>query len=323
LFQISTKPTTLHPIIGGVAQLAISVGLIVWVLRQVDLSGLEARLADITFVPVILAVTAMFFQMAVGAYRWRRINDILGIESSFGWHWREVMAGLFFSQLLPSSIGGDAYRIWAVARGLGYGFVRGTLSVISDRALGLAALLGLIGLTLPVLALLIGLSEAFCALTLVVAIGLAFFALIVGYGKVPFWLSWLKITQALMAPAIALKRILSLNGEFKVQLAIGLVIHFLPAFTLLMLAASFGVVLSPLEALVLMPPVMLLSILPISVAGWGVREGVMVAAFALLGRDAHDAVVLSVAFGLVMLLIGLLGGIIWGISKWQSQQKKG
>jgi uncharacterized membrane protein YbhN (UPF0104 family) len=92
---------------------------------------------------------------------------------------------------------------------------------------------------------------------------------------------------------------------------------------LLFLAAALGGSVSPLEALVLMPLVILFSTLPISIAGWGVREGVMVAAFALLGREAGDAVVLSVAFGLVMLSIGLLGGLVWGISRGQSQRKKG
>jgi uncharacterized membrane protein YbhN (UPF0104 family) len=313
--EISPKPLTLRTIIGGLAQLAVSVGLIVWVVRQVDLPGLEARLADIAAVPASLAVIAMLLQVCVGTYRWRRINAILGVEASFGCHWRGMMAGLFFGQLLPSTVGGDAYRIWVVARGAGLGFATGTLSVVSDRALGLSALLGLIGLTLPLLALLIGLSDAFWGLTLVVASGLVIFGLMVAYGRVPIWLSWLKIADALMAPALALKRILSVSGEFKIQLILGVGIHILSALTLLLLAVTFGVGLSPIDALVIMPPVILFSTLPISVAGWGVREGAMVAAFTLLGREGGDAVVLSVAFGLIMLLIGLLGGIVWGISK--------
>jgi uncharacterized protein (TIRG00374 family) len=323
LLEISPKPLTLRAIIGGIAQLAVSVGLIVWILRRVDLSGLEARLADIAIGPVALALIAMLAQVALGAYRWRRINKILGIEASYGWHCRGAIVGQFFGQLLPSTIGCDAYRIWIVARNLGLGFATGTLSVVSERALGLAALLAFIGLTLPLLALLIGVGEAFWGLALIVASGLVVFASMVAYGKVPFWMSWLKIAQALMAPAAALKRILSTNGEFKVLLALGLGIHLLPSLALLFLAAALGGSVSPFEALVLMPPVILFSTLPISIAGWGVREGVMVAAFALLGREAGDAVVLSVAFGLIMLSIGLLGGLVWGISRGQSQRKKG
>src|SRR5205085_3600075 len=56
--------------------------------------------------------------------------------------------GTFFNQTLPSSIGGDAVRLWLVARG-GAGWRAATYSIFVDRAIGLIALAVLILVTLP------------------------------------------------------------------------------------------------------------------------------------------------------------------------------
>jgi hypothetical protein len=66
--------------------------------------------------------------------------------------------------------------------------------------------------------------------------------------------------------------------------------------------------------MVLMPPVLLVMTLPISIAGWGVREQAMVVAFALVNVPGEGALALSIMFGLMGLVIGLPGGIVWLIS---------
>lgn len=59
------------------------------------------------------------------------------------------------------------------------------------------------------------------------------------------------------------------------------------------------------------PAVMEIAMLPISIAGWGVREGVAIVAFATLGVPAQIAFGSSVTFALVLLALGLLGGVFW------------
>ncbi len=61
-------------------------------------------------------------------------------------------------------------------------------------------------------------------------------------------------------------------------------------------------------------PALLVTTLPISIAGWGVREGAMVAAFSLVGVPVEGALVLSILFGLLILLISLPGGVVWMLS---------
>ena len=70
-----------------------------------------------------------------------------------------------------------------------------------------------------------------------------------------------------------------------------------------------------LDCLVLVPPVLLIMTIPISIGGWGVREGAMVALFGLIGVPGHGALALSVMFGLVGIAVAVPGGIVWLISR--------
>ncbi len=74
---------------------------------------------------------------------------------------------------------------------------------------------------------------------------------------------------------------------------------------------ALSVEVSILDCLVLIPPVILFMTLPISIAGWGVREGAMVGAFAFVGILEGDAFVVSVLFGLINIIFALPGGLLW------------
>jgi glycosyltransferase 2 family protein len=60
-----------------------------------------------------------------------------------------------------------------------------------------------------------------------------------------------------------------------------------------------------------MSMVTLVTVLPISLAGWGVREVSVVALLGMLGVDQAPALLLSVEFGLLGLLMTLPGGLLW------------
>ncbi|MBE9556580.1 MAG: flippase-like domain-containing protein, partial [Proteobacteria bacterium] len=65
------------------------------------------------------------------------------------------------------------------------------------------------------------------------------------------------------------------------------------------------------ESLVLVPAVILLSTVPVSIGGWGLREGLMVVALGLAGVPADAALSVSILFGLAMIVAGLPGGVLW------------
>ena len=66
---------------------------------------------------------------------------------------------------------------------------------------------------------------------------------------------------------------------------------------------------------VLVPIIMLMSMLPVSIAGWGLREGAAVVLLGEAGINPADALLLSVLFGLISLLIWGFGGLVWLASR--------
>jgi hypothetical protein len=73
------------------------------------------------------------------------------------------------------------------------------------------------------------------------------------------------------------------------------------------------------QALILVLPVLLIATIPVSIAGWGVRESAMVLAFSYAGLAASDGLIVSILFGAANLIVGALGGIVWiaGGYKWR------
>ena len=96
-------------------------------------------------------------------------------------------------------------------------------------------------------------------------------------------------------------------GAFYCQPSLGVLVMFALAQGL-----SIDVEISAL--LVLVPPVILVSLLPISFAGWGIREGAMIAMLGTVDVAPENALALSVAFGFLMLILSLPGALVWFLS---------
>ena len=65
------------------------------------------------------------------------------------------------------------------------------------------------------------------------------------------------------------------------------------------------------EIFLLVPPVMLITMLPISIAGWGVRETSMALAFGYAGLATSEGINVSLLYGAVIFVVGALGGLVW------------
>jgi uncharacterized membrane protein YbhN (UPF0104 family) len=70
----------------------------------------------------------------------------------------------------------------------------------------------------------------------------------------------------------------------------------------------------------LVPPVMLITMLPISIAGWGVREATMGLAFGYAGLMTSEGVNISLLYGAVSFIVGLVGGLVWILSAEKAAQ---
>jgi uncharacterized membrane protein YbhN (UPF0104 family) len=93
--------------------------------------------------------------------------------------------------------------------------------------------------------------------------------------------------------------------------ALSLLVHVLTAIIAWCVVRSIAAPVLFGQVFQLVPPVMLITMLPISIAGWGVREATMGLAFGYAGLATAEGVNVSLLFGCVSFVIGAFGGLVW------------
>ena len=112
-----------------------SVTLLTVVFEDVQFAVVFDEFNNMSLGVVSLIFSLMFLQLLIASVRWLKILDYLNISLSHKKCAAYTWTGMFFSQALPSSIGGDAYKIFQIKPG--YSYKGAFCSVFSDRCLGL------------------------------------------------------------------------------------------------------------------------------------------------------------------------------------------
>ena len=127
-----------HRWLGSVLRFGVSASLIIWMLGRAELDrvGQVLRAADVALITVAFA--SYFVGYAVSVARWRALLAVQGIRPRFSYLYWSFMIGVFFNQLLPTTVGGDVARYQYTAAG---GRGAALSAVLLDRVFGTAALL--------------------------------------------------------------------------------------------------------------------------------------------------------------------------------------
>jgi uncharacterized membrane protein YbhN (UPF0104 family) len=228
--------------------------------------------------------------------------------------------GTFFNQTLPSAIGGDAVRLWLVARA-GAGWRAATYSIFVDRAIGLIALAIVIVASLPWSWRLITDPQGRSALLLLDVAALAGGLGFLVFGALKWaWLKHWWATHHVHACAVIANRVLFNRARGPLVVFLSLLVHVLTAVIGWCVVQSIAAPVGFGQIFVLIPPVMLITMMPISIAGWGVREATMGLAFGFAGLAANEGVNVSLLFGAVSFIVGAFGGLVWIVSAEKAAQ---
>jgi uncharacterized membrane protein YbhN (UPF0104 family) len=301
-------------------KVVVSVALLYLALRKANFSDLASRidLASLGWIGLAIAVT--FLQIFIGVLRWRIVSAECGAPLPTRQAMRYNLIGTFFNQTLPSSIGGDAVRLWLVARS-GAGWRAATYSIFVDRAIGLIALAVIIVASLPWSYRLIGDPDGRAALLFVDLAALAGGAgfLILGRLNWP-WLERLWGMHHLHACSVIANRVLFSRDRGPKIAVLSLLVHVLAVVIAWCVVQSIAAPVGFGQIFQLIPPVMLITMLPISIAGWGVREATMGLAFGYAGLMTNEGINISLLFGAVSFIVGAFGGLVWIFSAEKAAQ---
>lgn len=295
-------------------RLAVSVLLVSVLVYRIDINDLSIYLSRISPAWLIIAGSFLALLGLVQARRWQFTIRASAGALSYLSAYRIILVGLFFNQTLPSTIGGDAFRV-VECRRLGLKLRTAANSVIVDRLFSLAALFVMTTAALPMILPRLSDSAAkvgVVATPMVIIIG---FAILLSADHIPWLPAHWRVTKAARSLSSDARRMF-LNTK---MLALGLSLSIIVQMGMISVVFGFGLILEVdvgfVDYLVLVPPAFLASAVPISLAGWGTREAAMVVSFGLAGVASSEALAMSILFGIAAMAAGVPGGLIWLVGR--------
>jgi len=300
----------------AIAKLVFSASLIAWILQKTDLTAIWGSVKGADFGLVVTAFLFFYVGYFVIALRQRTLLAAQNIHVSMGFLLQSFAIGMFFTNLLPSTIGGDASRMYDVYRVAG-SKSKAVSVILIDRFFGMFALV-IFGFgaaliapevqqAVPGIALYLGLTVAAMGAVLWVVFGSGarlmdwFMGLPLGpvsfvqriVGKIISGLELFKGRKDVLVWAILWSFVLQLN----------VIVHFI------ILTWALDIVVPVAAMFVIVPIATILMLIPVSINGIGLRETIFVFLFGLYGASVES----SVAFAWIALLLILIQGVVGGI----------
>ena len=301
-------------------------GLLIWFLaRGIDSGDAWARLREIDTRMLAGAAGVLVVQICVGGMRWRAVLNAIGVKFGILNAIRLFYIGVFFNKALPSSVGGDPVRMYKAYR-LGLDLRSAVNGVLLERVITVVALVVLADITLPWF---LPRVDAATAALLMPAVGLVTVGCVTGLvflmalDRLPAALRRWRVVRGLGHLCVDARKVFLSTRHLPRALFWGLLTHINMSLVVLILAMGLGLDVIWLDCLTLVPLVLLIMTVPISIGGWGVRETAMVALFGLVDVPAEGALVLSVVFGLVGIVVSIPGGIVWLLSRERAENPDG
>ncbi|MEA3330260.1 MAG: lysylphosphatidylglycerol synthase transmembrane domain-containing protein [Campylobacterota bacterium] len=296
----------------NIIKLIITAVMFYFLFQYVDFQNLIHILAKSHGGTILIALLFQIGSTYLAAYRWRLIMRLLVFDESVSYYVKSYFKGTFFNQVLPSSIGGDAVRIIDLTQ-KGYDKKDAFYGIFVDRIVGLV---GLLVLNLLATIIFYGtFDKDFSLLIILITLGgISGFAVLFHLEKITFLANY-KFLNLFHRLARRLNSLYSDRTLLFKHIGISIGVHFLSVLTLYALALSIDFHISFQIFLIAVPPVFLLTIIPISLAGWGIREGAMIGIFMLVGADQTKVLAMSILYGLLLIISSFPGAYFWVKSK--------
>jgi uncharacterized protein (TIRG00374 family) len=299
-------------------KVCVSTGLIIVVLRMANLEKVWFSLVNMNIYLFILANLMNFGRVYISAYRWKILLEVKGIRLSTNRLSNIYFIGIFFNMFLPTALGGDTARIFYLWRISGEKLEAMT-SVVIERVIGFYALILIclfsILLSFKDLALLEqrGIILVICLLYLGGVVAVLNSRFMRGFLAVVSLLPWKGIVSRVASFYNSLHDYLEDKKVVIKSLILSIIYQLAWIVGVMMIGIGSGMDVSPFGYFVFLPVVMLVTMLPVSISGIGVREAAFVLLFGLGGVPASAAVLLSFLTFSMAIILGSFGGIIYAL----------
>lgn len=271
------------------ARIAVSAVALWLVARWLDVPTVLERLSDLRPGWIVLGLAISVAQVVLLAWRWRYTAARLGIELPMREAIGEYYLGILLNQLLPGGVAGDVSRAWRHARS-------DVPTGPAVRAVILERVSAQVVMTVvTIVSLMVPLTPWFAGAVGAVVVAAALSVGVrSGFSKpAPDSLPgrfWADTKTAVLA-----------RDAWPVQLVSATLVVASYIAVFVVAARAVGTETPTAAFLPLVAPVLQTMLIPVTVAGWGVREASAAALWTMVGLTAEDGAAISVAYGLLVL----------------------
>jgi glycosyltransferase 2 family protein len=303
----------------------LTLGLFALALRSIDIGEVLLHIKRLPLSLLILTAGLLLCQMLVSGVRLSAIAGVVASSVPLKIALRINWIGAFFSLALVTFVSGDVVRTMMLRRQCGLSMRESVGTVTLDRAVGLLASLLIVSVTAPWAIQLTADEtirhsiEVLAIIGFLIVVGFAMVGLVARHSKiveiVRVKIKGSKIVYTLLDIITVARHLFDARRELPKILATSLIVQIINVTIIFFLINGTGAQVSIWQCMLIVPTVMLISLLPFSIAGWGLRESAMATGFALVNVPVAAAVAASVMFGVFTLLLSLPGGLLWWSSR--------
>ena len=302
--------------------------------KKVNLTEAFIIMKQVNFYFLILSALFFLIFLVVGNWRWKILLDARNIKFSFGYLMKVYFISWFFNNILPTTIGGDVFRVAYTAK-------KDDITGRSSSSLAFAAafvdrFIGFIGLFFfaSIAAGVLFLSKKgqnqylllnLLGFIILIVILLAVFSDSVHrvFSKIFARIKIFRLGERFERAYSEVKEYRQTKSKLIYSFLLSLLIQALSGFIWFFIALGISVTTSILYYFLYIPGIGVLTMVPITVGGLGMRENIFVNIFNnVLGVAREKATAISGLYLIINLIFALIGGIVFLFVKRQTQIKK-
>ncbi len=305
-------------------KLFVTIALFIFLFRKLGFDNILDRVLSVDIRLFLVASVVFLLSMALSALQWKMLLNRQGVELSGMGAFKLYMTGLFFNNFLPGAMGGDIVKVYKLKSELKRG-KEGLAATFIDRFAGLFvlclfALVSAVYLDIHskihlggnLYRYIFGLFSLF-VMSIVFIFSRRASAIV--YGKVFGKLNPFGLRDKLSDLHSFLYNYRGSKRFYVKIMVLSIITQFMRITVHWLAALSIGFAVSPIYFLVFVPLIALVSSLPLSFGGLGVREGLGQLLFSAAGYNGTMAVATQFIASLVGIFISLLGGVFFIFGK--------
>ncbi len=306
--------TKAKPAIIFLIKLLVSGGLIGFFLTQIHIERFVDTLLSANFSLIAVALGIYLCTQAISAVRWTVLVRPLGIGVPFKHMLSYYLIGMFFNLFAPGTVGGDVSRVYYLVKHQERDgqlrtvpMVRAAMSVLMDRAIGMAVLIW-IGAAALLLFPNYPVPATIRSITLFLALGFVACGVLL-----PVLRRWLpEVGNSTVVKLRLVFRSYKSHWNAIIQgILLSLVVHLIQAGMHVVMGRALNLVLPFSFCLIVYPLVGTFAAIPISLNGIGLREGGYVLMLGLIGITTENAIAFGLLLFSIVALDSLIGGVIF------------